>query len=477
MGWFRRKTEGLADSVAASGAGGFGWDGSDPDLAGYRSVGAGRREIPRFTVEKARTLSVHAYRTNPMARAILDTYTSFCVGDAGVSLSCTSAEVEPIAQAFWNDPRNACEDNQEILLRSHMLLGETALELMTGAQSGFVRFSYVTPEAIERVDVEHNNPLWPSKLWISQQSSQSMALDIVQIDDITGLRTGDGMYWADWRGLVTDRRGYPFLGPVLDWLDAYDQVLWNLIDRTALARYLVWDVQVQGSDDDVKDFIKARGGLHAPRSGTLEVHNEKVTWTSKTADAGAYEDKQTGAMAMTNLAAGVGLAKTWLAEPEDANRATSLTMAEPVRRRVGGVQKLWLGHMTELVRYQIDQAVASNRLPSMVQVINAAGDAVLVSPAETVRVVGPEIAASDAKVNADILVSLSQALTGMVASNLLSKDAASVAAKKAWEGFMGIPYSHDLDHDGDVDAIEEYLDEVAVTAQESERQRQPHVDT
>jgi hypothetical protein len=466
---FRRKTEALADSVAASGAGGFGWDGIDADLEGYRAVGAGRREIPRFTAEKARTLSVHAYRTNPMARAILDTYTSFCVGDSGVSLSCTSPEVEPIARAFWTDPRNKCEDTQEVMLRSHMLLGETALELMTGEQSGFVRYAYVTPEAIKKIDTEHNNPLWPSKMWISQHGGGDMSLDIVQIDDITGLREGDGMFWADWRALVTDRRGSPFLSPVLDWLDAYDQVLWNLIDRTALARYLVWDVQIDGDDDAVKKFIADRKGLHAPRSGTLEVHNEKVTWTAKTADAGAFEDKQTGQMAMTNLAAGAGLAKTWLAEPEDANRATSLTMAEPVRRRVGGVQKLWLGHMTELVRFAVDQAVAHGRLPQMVQVINAAGDAVPVPAADTVRVVGPEIAASDAKVNADILVSLSQALTGMVASNLLSKDAASVAAKKAWEGFMGIPYSHDLDHDGDVDAIEEYLDEVTAAAQESER--------
>jgi hypothetical protein len=54
---------------------------------------------------------------------------------------------------------------------------------------------------------------------------------------------------------------------------------------------------------------------------------------------------------LTNIASGAGLAKTWLAEPEDANRATSLTMAEPVRRRVGGVQKVWLAQQTELVRF------------------------------------------------------------------------------------------------------------------------------
>lgn len=454
--WWKRSSEGLADSVVASGAAGSGWDGID-DEPGWRKVGAGRREIPRFTVEKARTLSVHAYRTNPMARAIIDTYSSFCVGDSGVSYSCTSPQVEPIVRRFWTDPRNDVEGQQELLFRTNMLLGETVLELMTAQQSGFVRFGYVTPEAIDRVELEAGNPLWPSRLWVSQTDGDSLPLDIVQVNDFTELREGNALFWRDWRAVVTDRRGFPFLAPVLDWLDAYDQVVWNLIDRTALARYLVWDVEVQGDDTEVDKFIKSRGGLHAPRSGTLEVHNQKVKWTPQTAQSGAYEDKQTGAMAMTNIAGGAGLAKTWLAEPEDANRATSLTMAEPVRRRVGGVQKAWLGHMTELVRFAVDQAVARQRLPRQVSIVNAAGDEELVSPSETVRVVGPEIAASDAKVNAEILVSLAQALSGMKAAGLLSDEASKVAAKKAWEGFMGIPYSHDLDRDGDVDAIEEYL--------------------
>jgi hypothetical protein len=455
--WWKRSTEGLADSVAASGAAGSGWDGVDDDPQ-WRQVGGGRREIPRFTAEKARTLSVHAYRTNPMARAIIDTYTSFCVGDSGVAYACDSSEVEPIVRKFWHDPRNAIEQNQELMFRSHLLLGETGLELMVAEQSGFVRFSYVTPEAIDRIEVAHGNPLWPSRLWVSQTDGDAMPLDLVQVNDFTELREGNGMFWADWRAIVTDRRGFPFLGPVLDWLDAYDQILWNLIDRTALARYLVWDVTVAGGQKNVDEFIAARGGMHAPRSGTVEVHNDKVEWKPQTAQVGAAEDKQTGAMAMTNIAAGMGLAKTWLAEPEDANRATSLTMAEPVRRRVGGVQKTWVGgHMTELVRFAVDQAVARQRLPRLVPIVNSAGDEELVNPADTVRVVGPEIAAADTKVNAEILVQLGQGLAGMQASGLLSREASRVAARKAWEQFMGVPYSHKLDDTGDVDAIEEYL--------------------
>lgn len=460
MGWLRpkRAREGLADSIGASGAAGYGYDPIDEDL-NYRRAGQGRREVPAFTVEKARTLSVHGYRTNPMARAIIDTYTSFSVGDVGVSIVCTVPEVRAVAEQFWTDPANACEQHQELLLRSHMLLGETALELMVGRTTGAVRYAYITPEAVDEVQCRAGNPLWPERISVAQTSGQSMWFDLVTVDDVTGLRTGDATFWADWKAVATDRRGFPFLSPVLDWLDAYDTILWNLIDRTALARFMVFDVTVNGAQKDIDDFIRARGGTHAPRSGSVEVHNDKVKWETKNADAGAYEDKQTAGTAMTNLAAGSGLAKTWLAEPEDANRATSLTMAEPVRRRVGGVQKMWLNHQTELVRFAVDRAVAAGRLPRQVAIVNENGDIELVNPSDTVRVVGPEIAASDAKVNAEILVNLSQSLGQLHQIGALSSAACRLAARKAWESYTGVPYSHELDDAADVDEIAGYLEE------------------
>jgi hypothetical protein len=89
----------------------------------------------------------------------------------------------------------------------------------------------------------------------------------VQINDDTGLREGQAMFWAPWRTLDTDVRGMPFLTPVLDWLDSYDTVLSNLIDRTALARYMVWDVTVAGGQDKVDEFVAAAAACTCRRPG------------------------------------------------------------------------------------------------------------------------------------------------------------------------------------------------------------------
>jgi hypothetical protein len=444
-----RRTEAIVDQIAATGGGlgGYGRDPIDNDI-GYKRAGSGNREVPHWTRERARDYSVTAYRSNPMATAIIDTYTAFCVGDSGVSYQAMNPQVGEVVREFWDDPANRVGEIQELSLRSQLLLGEKLYELLVGPSSGVVRFAPIDPAHIKDIRCRAGNPLWPDLAVLPglDASGDDRRWPIVHVDDATGLRTGQAMFWAPWRTLDTDVRGMPFLTSILDWLDSYDTVLSNLIDRTALARYMVWDVEVQGGQPEVDAFVQARGGLHVPPSGSVEVHNDSVKWSPQTVSTGAMEDAAANRSVLTNIASGVGLAKTWLAEPEDANRATSLTMAEPVRRRVGSVQKVWLAQQAELVRYVVDQAVAARRLPETVDATDPrTGERTQIPASQAVTITGPEIAASDSQLTAQVLLNLSTGLEKLVTIGALSPEAAKTAAHKAWEDYMGIPYTAELD--------------------------------
>jgi len=131
--WFvpaRRALEATTpDQLIATGSviGSWGRDPVDGDI-GYRLASSVGREVPYWSQEKARAYSINAYRANPMAKAIIDTYTSFCVGDSGVSLQVTSPQVQEVAEEFWNDPRNNLAAIQDLMLRDQLLNGETLLE-------------------------------------------------------------------------------------------------------------------------------------------------------------------------------------------------------------------------------------------------------------------------------------------------------------------------------------------------------------
>ena len=433
-----RAAEATTSQLVATGAAGAsgGFDAIDGDRGYTMAGGGGPREQPWWTTEKARAFSVSAYRVNPMARAIIDTYVSFVVGDSGVAVQCTDPAVRAVVDSWWNDPRNALERMQPLLCQDWLLQGEMVWEYMVGQTTGVVRYSPIDPSRVTRVNLDRGNPLWHRSLEVKGHEAE---LFIASIDDLTELRTGQVGYFPSWRALITDRRGVPFLSPVLDDLDAYNQVLSNLVDRTALARYIAFDVTVNGGQTEVDDFVKARGGTHVPRSGSIEVHNESVKWNKMEVASGSFEDTNTALSVLTNVAGGAGLAKTWLAESEGANRATSLSMAEPVRRRVGGVQRTYLDIMTEHARFAVDQAVAVGRLPKLIDTTDAGGNPVKVPPSQLVRIVGPEIAAADAQVTAQVLLNLATGLEKMVTAKVLSRDAAAAAASKAWEQFVGQP--------------------------------------
>ncbi|MEV0805739.1 hypothetical protein [Micromonospora sp. NPDC050200] len=458
-----RTVEATPQQVIATGAAGaaYGGDGVDGERGWRRAGTGGHREVPWWTIEKARIYSVAAYRSNPMARAIIDTYTAFCVGDSGVSYQATNPDVAVVVDQFWNDPRVQLGALQDRMLRDHLLMGETALQLLVGRMSGVTRIRPLPVSQISDVRLAGGNPLWPAELVLGDGAGDGTTLTVAGVNDLTALRDGEVMWWRSWMALLDDVRGDPFLSPVLDHLDSYDQVISNLIDRTALARYLVWDVTIDGSQEDVDKFVAARGGTHVPPSGSVEVHNEKVTWESKTAETRAEEDSIASKNVLTLVAGGAGLAKTWLAEPDGANRATALTMAEPVRRRVGGVQRLWLSYQTELCRYAVDQAVAARRLPQLVTARDPrTGREYPIPASQSVTVTGPSISASDAEFTAKILLNLSTGLEKLVKSRVLTAEAARIAARKAWEDYMGIPYTAELDSpDANPDDVAQAVDD------------------
>lgn len=443
-----RSTEALIDQVIPTGAmlGTWGRDPIDGDI-GYRSASKGHREVPHWTREKARDYSVAAYRSNPMATAVIDTIVAFAVGDSGVTWQATNPEVADVVREFWTDPANRLGQIQEMALRSQLLIGEKVYEMLEAPMSGAIRFSPVEPSLIKDVTLRNGNTLWPDKLILPApgDESEDRVWKVVQVDDQSMLREGKAMFWAPWRTLDTDVRGMPFMMAILDWLDNYDTVLSNLIDRTALMRHLAYSVKVEGDWSDVDAYIARRGGIHVPPSGTVEIHNDAIEWKPISAQTGAMEDTVANQSVLTNIASGTGLSKIWLSEPEGANRATSMSMAEPVRRRVGSVQNIWLSQMTELVRFAVDRAVAAKRLPEMVEAHDPkTGEATEIRASEAVIVTGPEIAAADSQITAQVLLNLSTGLEKMVTIGALSREAAAMAARKAWEDYVGIPFSAEM---------------------------------
>lgn len=335
----------------------------------YRSVNAGLRDLTGNVLRRAQDMSVDVYRRNPLANRIIKIYTSFMAGE-GFAISCDNPDVQAIADDFWYAERNEMDINHRRFARDFLLYGE-APHPVAADETGNTTVGYIDPQAIDHVEASTLNRLILERVVLLRSvSNEPDGLQIVRrqddpaLDEL-GLLQGDIFLWLNDRiGAAT--RGTPFLLPVLDWLDAYDQILWELLERIKATRAFFWDVAVEGGQTEV-DEAKAIWGTTAPRTGSTRFRTKSMEVSATQPDIGAHEDVAAARYILRHIATGAGLAPHWLADPEDANRSTAEQMDVPVFRSLTDIQAVWKANMEELLRFAIDRKIAAGMLPAIVE--------------------------------------------------------------------------------------------------------------
>lgn len=387
--------------------------GVDPDEELYRAVGAGRRDLLGPLLTRAQELSVDTYRKNPIGNRIIKIYTTYMAGE-GFAVEAANPEVHETAQEFWTAERNDMDDNHRRFARDFLLFGE-APHPVAADETGHTTVGYIDPYTIDHVETDPRNQLILRALILtSGAAGEADPLAIVKreedpFSDNAGLLTGETFLWLHDRiGAAT--RGTPFLLPALDWLDAYDQVLWELLERTKAIRAFFWDVEVDGGQTEI-DKAKKEWGRTAPRSGSVRFRTPGISVDAVQPQIGAYEDVNTARYLLRHLATAAGLSPTWLGDPEDANRSTAEQMDKPVHRALLDVQAQWKKNMTDLTRFAVDRRVAAGMLDRVMerhdQFGRPTGDR---QPAgDLVRVVTPALTDDDVTAAAASLMQVAQA--------------------------------------------------------------------
>lgn len=348
----------------------------DPDDDLYRSTGMGYRDLLGFTLTRAQNLCVQMYRSNPLANRIIKIYVAFMAGE-GFSVSAANPDVQAIVDEFWSAERNQMDDNHKRFARDKLLFGE-GIHPVSVDEMGNTTIGFIDPTNIDRIERSTlNNMILEAVILRPSPGADPQPLKIVRpetdpFDDDAGLLTGDVFAWLHDR-IAAASRGTPFLLPIIDWLDAYDQVLWELVERIKAVRAFFWDVEVQGADVSMLEEIKLQWGRTAPRSGSVRYRNEKMTVQAQQPQIGAYEDVAAARYILRHIATGSGLQPHWIGDPEDANRSTAETMDKPVFRALEDVQADWKSNMEAVLRFAVDRKVAKGLLDRVVPVYDEAG--------------------------------------------------------------------------------------------------------
>ncbi len=442
------------------------------DLKWRRLTTNANRDLLPITQDRMIEIAYWLHETNPLAGWLIDITTAFIMAEE-LPYESKDEEIKAVLDGFWNDPVN----RMDLYFPKHVselhIFGELCMPAFVAKQTGRVRLGYVDPAQIDIVATDPENVKMQigviTKPWtglvggfqINQDPKKYRTVlpeeaEYVLSPTAKQLRNqftdGDCFYFSI-NNVTNSPRGRSSLLSVADWLDAYEQYLFDFADKWPQFNSFVWDILVQGGNED---DIKKQVANFSKKSGSSFGHNEKVTLSPLAPEMKAM-DAETGARLFRNHILGpFGYPEHWYGGGGDVNRATASEMDMPAIKMLSYKQNYVKFALMEILGYQVRQARQAGYL-------RAPGDA-------TFSVTTPVMQAKDVSKFGAMVQQVAAALLTAESQEWIDKETARKLFA-AMVGFLGVDIDLDevkkalAEGGGDQSAIQDYLKKKPVLPQ------------
>jgi hypothetical protein len=154
-------------------------------------------------------------------------------------------------------------------------------------------------------------------------------------------------------------RGRSELLTVADWLDNYEQFLFDTADKWRLLNTFFYDLEVQGGDDNA---IKEQINKFVKKAGAVFGHNEKVKTEAISPSLQAPEFAEGARLFRNHILGPFSYPEHWYGGGGDVNRATAVEMGTPTFKTLSAKQRYFKFILESIFDYQIEMGLKSGFL-------------------------------------------------------------------------------------------------------------------
>lgn len=420
------------------------------------------RDLPQITFDTSLRMAHWLSVRNPLAKTILRLTRDFVIGD-GFTVQATDADgeenedVQAIVDVFWHDSRNRMDFRLPRQVRELGLFGEQHTTVFVNPRDGFVRLGFIDPADVFDIicdpidNVENPVAIEMRQMFGAARPRYKIVREIEDIRDpwygrLMGVKTrvtytsddrhgnaqrehvevldtfkdahgndvpyAGAVFFFKVNDVSNQKRGMTDLMDIIDWVDAYDQILFNDVDRAQLMKALVFDLKVTG-DETAVNRVKREHGT-APKPGSVFVHNDQIELNAVTPNMQSHDTQTVSDLVLSLVATGASFPKTWLNGTMDVNRATASELSVPALRFLTERQSYVKYMVEQYITFALDQAEMAHKLPKR-KLDSASGRPE--SWPFTVSV--PELASRDLAPLADVLGKLVSALSTAKADGVI----------------------------------------------------------
>jgi hypothetical protein len=333
---------------------------TDSDDYLYRSITDpnNKRDLSPIAHDRHIDIAYKLWLQNPLAKQLVRTFKNFSVG-GGVKILAKDQKIQEIIDGFWSDPRNAMNLRLPDYCEALSVFGEQIFAPFVNDQTGLVHLAYVDAKSVASIATDPEDAQRPVAVVLrGTGGKEGKRLKVIQVDEDPNSKTagrlvGDAFYFKI-NSLPNGSRGFSDILANADWLDGYDQFLFNMVDRSYFLNAFLWHFMIEGADSNkLEEFKKAN---RLPNNGGMLYTNEKVKLEAVNPDLKSSDSAELFKIFRTQIIGGMGFPLHWFGDGSDANLATAGEMGWPTYKMLEERQA-FIKHMIEtIIKYVIDQA-------------------------------------------------------------------------------------------------------------------------
>lgn len=382
-------------------------DGEDPGFRRITSL-ATLRDLNPLMHDRMLQVCYFLRVTTPFGKRIVEILTDYTVGK-GLRITAKDPRVQQIIDAFWDDEVNAMDHNVEQWTDELTTFGEMCVPVAVNAVSGKVRVGYIDPMNIDTIQFAEmatsdgtasiNVPYAVRLRREVGEVLQKPMLLIRRVEDPNnanyGQLDGECFYFA-LNKAKSASRGFSELFALADWIDLFDQMIFDFGDKVRFLNSFVWHYVINGADAKKVDEFKNKLTKDPPKQGGVMVTNDQVSITAQTPDFKGADMAQGAGMVKLYGLGGAGLPPTFFGDGVDSNRASSIEMNAPVVKKIQKRQNHLARCLKQVLDFVVECAQRAGALPQGID--------------GSYTIEFPEIAVKDLDKGAQTLLGASQAL-------------------------------------------------------------------
>jgi len=289
----------------------------------------------RFNYDRQTILkeALLAWRTNPIAKRIVELTTEFVIGD-GIKFQCEHKASHNFLTDLWRHPLNKLDTQLPEWSDELTRTGDLFL-LCSADAAGMLYIRAVPSELIEEIQTQNNDyrqetfylannidtPPYPA---YDPNAQQNLFMLHYCVNRPVGVSFGESDLY-----------------PILKWLQRLSTLVNDRVIMQHLRNLVVYLVSGKYSAEPQREARQRSLNSNPPQSGSVVVAPENETWSVLSPNMQSSDAERDILAVKRMIAAGVGLPLHYLAEPESSTRTTAEAAGMPTFRRFRARQNVF----------------------------------------------------------------------------------------------------------------------------------------